>query len=419
VEILALYTSADALGSALAAGARHLAATVDGFALVYSTETPAGEPDGWAGFGCARDAEAAGRNLEDFLSEAQGSDRPLRSVAPLEPPRIWARAKGGVFAFPLRHDGRARGVALVGCPGPWPRIRTAEIESILQQLALVLDHNAIASSQTETQSQSQSTTEDPSDELLRLSEQLLAQDLALIEKDEKIGEVERNKSDLIEKISAELRNPLNGIIERIISVLASEHENLPEASRSALRGALDDANGLILTLQNILDLWHMKQGDIRIEMQDVNLYEVVDEAIFNVRDSLTSSVDLEKRLPAGLPKVQTDLAKLNQILFHVLDNAAKFTPRGGILIELFLEEGQLLCNGSDTGIGIAQDDLDLIFDEFYQVDAPADGRYRGAGLGLTITRGLVERLGGAISVSSEVGRGTRVSFTLPVRVGPR
>jgi signal transduction histidine kinase len=408
MEILALYTSADALGSALAAGARHLAATVDGLALVYSAETPAGEPEGWAGFGCARDAETAGGHLEDFLREARASDRPLRMAPPEQPARIWGRAKGGVFAFPLLHDGRARGMALVGCPGPWPRIRTAEIESILQQLALVLDHHAISSAQTKT--------EDPSDELLRLSEQLLAQDLALIEKEEKIGEIERTKSDLIEKISVELRNPLNGIIERVISVLASEHENLPEAARSALRGALDDANGLILTLQNILDLWHMKQGDVRIEMQDVNLYEVVDEAIFNVRDSLTPSVDLEKRLPGGLPKVQTDLAKLNQILFHVLDNAAKFTPRGGILIELFLEEGQLLCNVSDTGIGIAQDDLDLIFDEFYQVDAPSDGRYRGAGLGLTITRGYVERLGGAISVASDVGRGTRVSFTIPVRV---
>lgn len=408
MEILALYRSADALGSALAAGARHLAATVDGLALVYAAETPAGEPEGWAGFGCARDAEAAGGHLEHLLSEARASDRPLRMVPPEHPARIWGRAKGGVFAFPLLHDGRVRGMALVGCPGPWPRIRTAEIESILQQLALVLDHHAISSAQTKT--------EDPSDELLRLSEQLLAQDLALIEKEEKIGEIERTKSDLIEKISVELRNPLNGIIERVISVLASEHENLPEAARTALRGALDDANGLILTLQNILDLWHMKQGDVRLEMQDVNLYEVVDEAIFNVRDSLTPSVELEKRLPGGLPKVQTDLAKLNQILFHVLDNAAKFTPRGGILIELFLEDGQLLCNVSDNGIGIAQDDLDLIFDEFYQVDAPSDGRYRGAGLGLTITRGLVERLGGAISVASDVGRGTRVSFTIPVRV---
>jgi signal transduction histidine kinase len=134
-----------------------------------------------------------------------------------------------------------------------------------------------------------------------------------------------------------------------------------------------------------------------------------------VRDRLAAEVELEKRLPAGLPKVRTDLAKLNQILFHVLDNAAKFTHRGRIEVELSLAEGQLLCSVTDSGIGIAHDDLPQVFEEFFQVDTGPERRHRGAGLGLTLARALVGRLGGAISIQSEVGRGTRVNFTVPVR----
>jgi signal transduction histidine kinase len=121
-------------------------------------------------------------------------------------------------------------------------------------------------------------------------------------------------------------------------------------------------------------------------------------------------------MPKSLPKVRTDLAKLNQILFHILDNAAKFTPRGRIELELSLEEGQLLCSVSDTGVGIAPDDQPRVFDEFFQVDASTDNGYPGAGLGLTLARALVEKMGGAISLTSEIGHGTRLNFMLPVQL---
>jgi len=114
MEILALYSSPDALTTALAAGARHLAAAVDGFALVYQFHSKSDEPDGWAGFTCAKDAAAAGVALENFRRETTASERPLRCEAPAEPQRIWSRATGGIYGFPLRHDGQARGLAIVG-----------------------------------------------------------------------------------------------------------------------------------------------------------------------------------------------------------------------------------------------------------------------------------------------------------------
>ncbi len=407
MEILALYSSPEALGAALAAGARHLAGATEGFALVYQVGSAGREPEGWAGFTCAGDAQIAGEHLDSFRKRTEFAERPLRSGAPEEPARIWQRAAGGVYGVPLRRGERALGVALVGCPGPWPRVRNAEIESVLSQLALVLEHHGMTLGQA--------SGDDPSDELLRLSEQLLSQDLELIQKDERVSEVEKLKDELVERMSHELRSPLNAIIERIISVLASEHESLSDSGRVALREALDSGNALLRTLQNILDLWRLRRDDITVDLHDVNLYELVGEAIFNVRDSLRPGVEFEQRLARSMPKVKTDLGKLNQILFHILDNAAKFTHQGRIELELLLEEGQLLCNVVDTGVGIAPDDLTQIFDEFFQVDASTDNGYAGAGLGLTLTRALVERMGGAISVQSEIGRGTRMSFTLPLQ----
>ena len=287
-------------------------------------------------------------------------------------------------------------------------MQNAGIESILRQIALVLDHHAVSSSPA--------VEAEPSDELLRLSEQLLAQDIELIKREERLTLVERLKADLIETMSYELRQPLNSMIERMISVLANEHEALSVSGRDSLRGVLADGNTLMQMLQNILDLWRLKQGEVSIDIQDVNLAEVIEEAIFNVRDTLQPDVVFEKRIPSALPKIRTDLGKLNQILFHLLDNAAKFTRRGRIALELGLEDGQLVCSVTDTGIGIAPDDQEQILDEFYRVDSSPDSRHRGAGLGLTLARGLIEKLGGSLSLQSEIGQGSRFSFALPVTI---
>ncbi|MCP4006868.1 MAG: HAMP domain-containing histidine kinase [bacterium] len=408
MEILALYTSPEMLPTALAAGARHLAAVLQGFAVVYQMDAVAREPSGWAGFTCAQDAQTAGEALSEFLAETNASEKPIRTSTPTTPARIWQRSEGGVYGFPLRHNGQTRGVALLGCPETWPRVLNAEIESILRQITLVLDHHAAT--------QKPATNDEPSDDLLKLSEQLFAQDLELIKKDDRLHAVERLKSDLIETMSYELRAPLNRIIEQIISVLANEHENLSEQGRGSLRGVLDDGNSLMRMLQNILDLWRVKQGEIRIELQDVNLAEVIEEAIFNVRDTVKPDVVLSKLIPPKLPKVRTDLAKLNQILFHLLDNATKFTKRGRISLEMALDNGQLSFAISDTGIGISPDDRSEIFEEFHQVDTSPDRDHRGAGLGLTLAKALVEHLGGSMSLTSEIGRGSRFAFVLPVAV---
>jgi signal transduction histidine kinase len=256
--------------------------------------------------------------------------------------------------------------------------------------------------------------EPASDDVLELSEQLLAYELQVKQSEEYVRKIEQARDELVEKLSHELRVPVHGMIERVISVLTAELEVLSPASRQTLRQALDDGATYLRTLQHMLDLWRLKQGSVPLEIQEVNLYEVVEEAVFNVQDRLQPGVELKPTLSKGLSRVRTDLAKLNQILFLLLDNAVKFTVSGRIKLHLQMEDGQLLCTVSDTGIGIAPTDQKNVFEEFFQVDSPTDGRYRGAGLGLPLARALVARLGGALSVTSEIGRGSRFSFTLPL-----
>jgi two-component system autoinducer 2 sensor kinase/phosphatase LuxQ len=129
-------------------------------------------------------------------------------------------------------------------------------------------------------------------------------------------------------------------------------------------------------------------------------------------------VTIEKHFEEPLPKIRTDLAKVNQVLFLLLDNAAKFTSHGQIDIFVRVAESELICEVKDTGIGICPDDQQFIFDEFYQVDELASTKYRGSGLGLTLVRDLVKLLDGTIEVESEVGSGSRFTFRVPVQVLP-
>ena len=408
MDLLALYRSPEALPEVYTAGAQYLAELLQGFALVYGEGANGRDPAGWAGLASRDEARTAGAALDAFLKQVAASDRGLRANPPAEPRSVAEKGAGGIFGFPLRQDGRTRGVALVGCPGPWPRPRSPRIEAALRQLTLVLDHCAL-------HSESRGKKEDgDTDEMLQLSEQLLAYEVELKRAQERVAEVEKGRDELVEKLSHELRIPVHGMSERVISVLTAEHDAISPSSREALRQALDDGATFLRTLQHMLDLWRLKQGPVPLEIRTINLYEVIEEAIFNVQDRLEPGVEIVRSLPSGLPRIRTDLAKLNQILFALLDNAVKFTLKGRIELELSLEDGQLLCTVQDTGIGMTPQDQKRAFEEFFQVDAPAGGRHRGAGLGLSLTQMLVSRMGGALSVSSEIGRGSRFSFTLPV-----
>ena len=314
--------------------------------------------------------------------------------------------------------GRRYGVLLVGTPSVPSSQCEQSLANLAFSIALQCDYPYLLE-EWENGQKTLAAAPDATDseEILRLSEKLFEQDIELLRHGEQLGEIEKVKSDFIEKMSRELRTPLNSIIESIVSVLAGEFENLSESARLALRRALDEGSVYQRTLENILDLWRIKQNELRIEYQSLNIGEVIEEAIFSVQETLgTKPVSIDKTLTEPLPRIKTDLAKLNQILFLLLDNAAKFTQKGSIRIGAELRGDRLVCRIQDTGIGICADDQAYLFDEFFQVDPEASGRFRGAGLGLTLVQELTRLLDGQCRVTSETGRGTVATLEIPVQV---
>jgi signal transduction histidine kinase len=403
----------------LRASAARLAAVGNGSVLLFAGDgdeaalrlrTAAGVPSPEA-------ARAAADALLPAVEATARQGRPSRLDAL---PALGARGAGGVSLVPLASDGRVLGVLVAATPAPADGATVALLElaadALTAQLALARDAEERERLRNQAL-QAERLAEEKGDEVLKLSEALFAQDVELLRSNERLGQVEKLKNDFIEKMSRELRTPLNSIIESIIAVLAGENDVLSETAQQALRRALDDGTSFLRTLQNILDLWRIKQGEMPVELADVNFREVVEEAIFSVQDTIGNNpVSIEKQFDEPLPKIRTDLAKINQILFLLLDNAAKFTRQGRIEIRARVAGGELRCEVTDTGIGICPDDQQFVFDEFFQVDELASTRYRGSGLGLALVRDLIQLLDGSIELGSEVGSGTRFAFRIPVQV---
>ena len=393
-----------------------------GATLLFATVDPTHEKTrlrAAAGLRNAEEARKLAAELEGLVGQAlaSGSVQTRAASAPVAG-RV---APEGILAFPLRAREDALGVLVVAPTSPLTAEAREALETLAWSTGCQLDHRALTAELQRLRpvapDAGRAPAGDPNDELLRLSEELFAQDIELLRSNEKLGKIEKLKNDFIEKMSRELRTPLNSIIEATITVLSSENENLSPASCQTLRSALDEGTAFQRTLQNILDLWRLKQNELPIEIQELSVSDVIDETIFSVQDTLRDKpVEIQKEIPEPIGKIRTDLGKLNQILFHLLDNAVKFTERGSIRIGARLDDDRLRCWIDDTGIGICADDQRCIWDEFYQVDDQASARYRGAGLGLTLVHDLLELLEGDSTLTSEPGVGTRVEFSLPVTI---
>jgi len=384
-----------------------------GEALLYSHVEPdpeAGRLRAAAGFRSAEDARQMATQYQPLVQAAIEA----RDTQSGESVHDDATA----LAIPLIARDRVVGVLFLAPTIPLSEEMREAIDALAWSTAITIDHARLAAQCDQLATESMRNVEladEKSDELLKLSEELFSQDLELLRNNEKLGKIEKLKNDFIEKMSRELRTPLNNIIESTITVLSNENENLSESSRQTLRKALDEGTAFQRTLQNILDLWRMKQDGYPIEIQEVSITDVIDETIFSVQDTLRDKpVEILKDIPAPLPKLRTDLGKVNQILFLLVDNAAKFTERGTITIGARYAEERLHCWVVDTGIGICPDDQKYIWNEFYQVDDRASDRYRGAGLGLTLVHDMLILLGGDSMMESAPGSGTRIEFSIPV-----
>jgi signal transduction histidine kinase/class 3 adenylate cyclase/ActR/RegA family two-component response regulator len=237
---------------------------------------------------------------------------------------------------------------------------------------------------------------------------------------EELRRLDTFKDEILANTSHELRTPLHGIIGLSESMLDGAAGPLSAAAQSNLSMMASSGQRLARLVDDILDFSRLKTHELRLDPKPVDLHVAVDVVVTLIRPLLGDRpIQLINDVDDSVPAVFADEARLQQILNNLIGNAVKFTDQGEVRIAAALDDGFVRIDVTDTGIGIPTAALDRIFESFEQVEGAATRERGGTGLGLSVTRQLVELQGGRITVQSQIGRGSTFSFTLPVsRVRP-
>jgi signal transduction histidine kinase len=227
----------------------------------------------------------------------------------------------------------------------------------------------------------------------------------------------RHKSEFLANMSHELRTPLNAIIGFSEVLLERMFGEVNPKQDEYLRDILASGRHLLSLINDILDLSKIEAGRMELELSRFDLPTALENTLTLVRDRASRhSIAVEVRIDSTVGEFVADERKLKQIVLNLLSNAVKFTPEGGrIALGAVMADGSVEIAVSDTGIGIAPEDQERIFEEFRQVGSDEVRKREGTGLGLTLTRRFVELHGGQIWVKSAPGQGSTFTFTLPVR----
>lgn len=231
-----------------------------------------------------------------------------------------------------------------------------------------------------------------------------------------LREVERLKDEFVSIVSHELRTPLTSIRGSVQLVL-DDPASVPDAEhRQLLQIALSNCERLVRIINDILDISKIESGHLTLAPKPCQVAEIVRQAVQVVdAPARAAQVTLVVRVPARLPPVVADSDRIVQALVNLLSNAVKFAPPDtSVTVTAAASEQSVMVTVADEGEGIAPENLARLFKKFQQVDSSSSRRKGGTGLGLAITKTLVEMHGGRIFVDSEVNKGTRFSFTLPV-----
>jgi signal transduction histidine kinase len=282
-----------------------------------------------------------------------------------------------------------------------------EIESNDELGALAEEFNRMAAQLQESYASLEDKVEERTRELATALQQL----------DRKGRELEaasRHKSEFLANMSHELRTPLNAIIG-FSQVLRDElYGDVNEKQEEYLEDILTSANHLLELINDVLDLSKVEAGHLELDIAPFSLHEALDRGVVMVRERATREgvqVTLNPNPDVGL--IAGDERRVRQVIFNLLSNAVKFTPAGGAVdVRTLQANGEVRVAVTDDGPGVAPEDHERIFEEFQQTEAGVLDR-EGTGLGLALSKRLVELHGGRIWVESEVGVGSTFTFTLP------
>lgn len=256
-----------------------------------------------------------------------------------------------------------------------------------------------------------------SNEQLRMSKVWVEEANAqLIQANQQLEEASRLKSQFLANMSHELRTPLNSVIGFTNLILTDDLQPPTGDQKEGLDIVLRNAKNLLALINDILDLSKIEAGRMTITPEEFKMETIVSDSLATV-DPLVGDkpVKLLSEIDALVPPIQSDPARIKQIVLNLLSNASKFTDEGHIKVAVkMLDENFVSVAVEDTGTGIPPGFLEVVFEEFRQVDGSNTRRHGGTGLGLAISRKLARMLGGDLAVQSEMGKGSTFTLTIPV-----
>jgi CheY-like chemotaxis protein/signal transduction histidine kinase len=340
-----------------------------------------------------------------------------------------------LMIFPLLHEGEARGVIELGALTPFcerrlefldvvsasvgQAIGSAEARARIEQL---LEESRAQGEELTAQQEELRQVNDSLEEHTRAlelqKENLLATESALRQKADELERTSRYKSEFLANMSHELRTPLNSSLILAKLLVDNKGGNLAPEQIKYARSIYSAGNDLLVLINDILDLSKIEAGKIDLDMEPMAIATLLAdlERRFEplaAERRLQFSVGVE---PGAPETIETDRQRLQQILSNLLANAVKFTERGGVRLSVRREDSQRLAFiVEDTGIGIADDQQETIFQVFRQANGAINRKFGGTGLGLSISREFAELLGGVLTVRSEPGRGSAFTLLLPLR----
>ena len=225
----------------------------------------------------------------------------------------------------------------------------------------------------------------------------------------------KQKDDFLANTSHELRNPLHGMVSITQSILQNRSSHLNEKIRSDLELQLTIGHHMSRTLDDLLDITRLKEHRIQLQLEPLNIQGVATGVVDMLKVLITDkNIRMEVEIQSEFPRVVADKNRLIQILFNLLHNAVKYTNEGTITVSADIQGEQARIHIADTGIGMKEETLRTIFEQYEQGDSSITAMGGGLGLGLSICKQLVEMHGGTIEVHSTLGEGSVFTFTLPL-----
>ncbi len=291
---------------------------------------------------------------------------------------------------------------------------TARLKGVLASERIRAFAERIERQNEELQAQ-QEELEAQAEELRQQTEEVREQNVELEHQRLAVEEASRLKSQFLSNMSHELRTPLNSVMALSRVLMMQAKSKLSEEETGYLEIIERNGKNLLRLINDILDLSKIEAGRMDIHPRPFSLGQTVENILESIEPLAgEKQIEIRQELPEELPPLESDEIRVSQILQNLLANAVKFTDTGSVNVSVRSDPEKVFVRITDTGIGIAENDLPHIFDEFRQADGSSARRHEGTGLGLAIARKAARMLGGEISVESVPGKGSTFTLTLPL-----